>query len=169
MLFVECAAPEDLGLKSKSNQGQANLCRQICTMLCADTTGIPTGSKLKAPKTAQQHSIAVLTPYSRQAELLKRGLGHLNHVEVSSIDGFQGREADIAIFVTVRGKFYHEIGFLKDLRRMNVVLTRARAGVIVIRHRETHTGGSGEEQSTLVWKKLLSSLTEVAVDTMGVT
>lgn len=46
---------------------------------------------------------------SRQVELLKSRLSHFANVEVSSIDGFHGREADIVVFITVRG-------FLKDLR-----------------------------------------------------
>ncbi|EMT72300.1 Regulator of nonsense transcripts 1 [Fusarium odoratissimum] len=73
------------------------------------------------------HSIVVLTPYTRQAEVLKRMLSSIPYrIEVSSIDGFQGREADVIVFVTVRCKEHREIGFLKDMRRMNVALTRAR-------------------------------------------
>jgi superfamily I DNA and/or RNA helicase len=74
---------------------------------------------------------SVLSPYSAQVDLLKRllsahtGTG-TGTVEVSSIDGFQGREADVVVFVTVRSNESGEIGFLKDMRRLNVALTRAR-------------------------------------------
>lgn len=67
---------------------------------------------------------------SRQVELLKGRLSHFANVEVSSIDGFHGREVDIVVFITVRG-------FLKDVRQMNIALTQAQAAVIVIGHRAT--------------------------------
>jgi regulator of nonsense transcripts 1 len=108
-------------------------------------------------------SIAVLTPYSRQKELLQSSLS--SNFEVNSIDGFQGREADIVIFVIVRCNVHCEIGFLTDMRRLNVVMTRAKRGVILLGHKATLTGvgtvdGSGgigehDGQSKLVWKRLI--------------
>jgi regulator of nonsense transcripts 1 len=62
-------------------------------------------------------------------------------VDVSSTDGFQGREADIVVFVMVRCNEHRNIGFLKDMRRMNVALTRARTALIVIGNRPTLTEG----------------------------
>lgn len=112
----------------------------------------------------EQQSIAVLTPYSRQAELLKSRLSQFPNAEVSSIDGFQGREADIVIFVTVRCNAHQDIGFLKDLRRMNVALTRARAAVIIIGNRSTLTMGTADPESTVVWKRLLSTLVDVKLE-----
>ncbi len=163
MLFVECPTPEDLGRRSKSNEGQAKLCYKICKILC--TPASATGP-VEKPTTAkiQNQFVAVLTPYSAQAELLKSRLSHFNNVEVSSIDGFQGREADIVVFVTVRCNVHYEIGFLKDLRRMNVALTRARAGVIVIGHRATLTMGTADPESTAVWRRLLGTLQEVKIE-----
>jgi superfamily I DNA and/or RNA helicase len=64
----------------------------------------------------------------------------------------------------VRCNSHHEIGFLKDLRRMNVALTRARAAVIVIGHRATLTMGSADPESTVVWKRLLGALVEIKVE-----
>lgn len=164
MLFVECSTPEDIGRKSKSNEGQANICHEVCRMLCTEAAGATTQSRLPATQTIEQQLIAVLTPYSRQVELLKGRLAHFANVEVSSIDGFQGREADIVVFVTVRCNAHHEIGFLKDLRRMNVALTRARAAVIVIGHRATLTMGTADPESTAVWKRLLGALVEIKVE-----
>jgi superfamily I DNA and/or RNA helicase len=163
MVFVECSTPEDLGRKSKSNEGQAKVCHEVCRILCIDEAGKTTESKPPVTRTTDQQNIAVLTPYSRQVELLKSRLSHFANVEVSSIDGFQGREADIVIFVTVRCNIHYEVGFLKDLRRMNVALTRARAGVIVIGHRATLTMGIADPESTVVWKRLLETLVEVKV------
>lgn len=102
-----------------------------------------------------QQSIAVLIPYSRQAELLEDILSGFKDVEVSSIDGIQGRESDIVIFDTVGCNTHHDIDFLKDMRRVNVALTRARAAVIVAGDRDTLTKGTADLESTRVWKRLL--------------
>jgi regulator of nonsense transcripts 1 len=162
MIFVKCSTLEDLGRKSKSNEGQAKICLEVCKMLCTEVTEGSKKPKLLA--TPKLPFIAVLTPYSRQVELLKSKLSHFPNVEVSSIDGFQGREADIVVFVTVRCNTHNEIGFLKDLRRMNVALTRARAAVIVIGHRATLTMGTADPESMEVWKRLLGELVEVQIE-----
>jgi regulator of nonsense transcripts 1 len=164
MLFVECPAPEDFGRKSKSNEGQAKICYEICRMLCTKPARAAQQPVLPENRTVEHQFIAVLTPYSRQVEILKRGLSPFANVEVSSIDGFQGREADIVVFVTVRCNTHYEIGFLKDLRRLNVALTRARAAVIVIGHRATLTMGTMDPESTPVWKRLLDALVEMNIE-----
>ncbi|CEF83201.1 hypothetical protein FGSG_09076 [Fusarium graminearum PH-1] len=145
-IFVNCDTKEIQG-KSKENKGQAELCLHICKLLTSQN---------------DTQSIVVLTPYTRQAESLKRMLP--STIEVSSIDGFQGREADVIVFVTVRCNEHRSIGFLKDMRRMNVALTRARSAVIVIGHRATLTEGTEDEESSAMWKWLLRSLTEVKVE-----
>jgi len=154
MVFVECASREEMGQKSKTNEGQAKVCLEVCKLL-------GTGDD------ERQEQIAVLTPYAKQAEMLKRMVAPLTckvaAYEVSSIDGFQGREADVVVFVTVRCNQSHEIGFLKDLRRMNVALTRARKGVIIIGNRETLTRSEGDEESASLWRRLVTSLTEVKI------
>lgn len=158
MIFVQCSATEDLGRKSKSNKGQAALCQEICKQLMHRS---PSDKEPGAKTPGSIPPIAILTPYTAQAELLTRMIP--STVPIFSIDGFQGREADIIIFVTVRCNLGYEIGFLKDLRRLNVVMTRARAGCIVIGDRSTLTMGSVEEESTMVWRRLLESLTPVEI------
>jgi superfamily I DNA and/or RNA helicase len=166
MFFVECSTQEDFGPKSKGNEGQAALCNEICMLLCTKPALPRTTSKSLITHTGDNQLIAVLTPYSRQVELLKSRLSQLPNVEVSSIDGFQGREADIVVFVTVRCNVHHEIGFLKDLRRMNVALTRARAAVIVIGNRSTLSMGTADPESTAAWKRLLGRLVEIKVESI---
>jgi superfamily I DNA and/or RNA helicase len=166
MLFVECCTPEDFGRKSKGNDGQAALCNEICKLLCTKPALPEAKSKSPIKPVKENQLIAVLTPYSRQVELLKTRLSQLPNVEVSSIDGFQGREADIVVFVTVRCNVHHEIGFLKDLRRMNVALTRAKAAVIVIGNRSTLTMGTTDPESTEVWKRLLGTLVEIKLESV---
>lgn len=153
-IFINCDSTEMPGQKSKENRGQAELCAHICKLLTTPPTKINTGN-----------SIVVLTPYTRQAEALNRMLHSISQmIEVSSIDGFQGREADIIIFVTVRCNAHCEIGFLKDMRRVNVALTRARSALIVMGNRATLTGGPADEESSKLWKRLLGALTEVKLE-----
>ena len=77
-----------------------------------------------------------MTPYAAQVRLIRRMLRKLiynpPYVEVSSTDGFQGREKEAVIFSAVRSNDYGAVGFVSDWRRVNVSFTRARRGLIVI-------------------------------------
>jgi predicted DNA helicase len=75
--------------------------------------------------------IAVIAPYAAQVRLLRellKGTG----VEIDSVDGFQGREKEAVVISFVRSNPEGEIGFLADVRRTNVALTRARRSLIAI-------------------------------------
>jgi regulator of nonsense transcripts 1 len=82
--------------------------------------------------------IAVVTPYAAQARLIRRMTRRLTqnsgppYIEVSSVDGFQGREKEAVVFSAVRSNDYGAIGFTSDWRRVNVSFTRARRALIVI-------------------------------------
>ena len=164
MVFVQCAGVEDIGRKSKGNASQAALCQSVCTKLLAPPlSSSPSSSKSPSSSSSQapSYSIAVLTPYTRQVEHLRTLLP--SGITVSSIDGFQGRETDIVIFVTVRCNVHFQIGFLTDLRRLNVVMTRAKVGCIVIGDRATLTGGAEEEESVRTWRRLIARLDEMGM------
>jgi ATP-dependent RNA/DNA helicase IGHMBP2 len=75
--------------------------------------------------------IAVISPYSAQVRLLRERIQQ-PEMEIDSVDGFQGREKEAVIVSLVRSNREGEIGFLEDVRRMNVALTRARRKLIVI-------------------------------------
>lgn len=75
--------------------------------------------------------LAVITPYAAQVRLLRQLLP-LEGLEIDSVDGFQGREKEAVLISLVRANRTGEIGFLGDVRRMNVALTRARRKLIVI-------------------------------------
>jgi superfamily I DNA and/or RNA helicase len=79
----------------------------------------------------QPSDIAVIAPYAAQVRRL-RELLPLPALEVDSVDGFQGREKEVVVISLVRSNPEAEIGFLADVRRMNVALTRARRKLIVI-------------------------------------
>jgi superfamily I DNA and/or RNA helicase len=79
-----------------------------------------------------KHSeVGVITFYSAQRALLRSCLFQ-EDLEVSTVDGFQGREKDYIVISTVRANSDGDVGFLADYRRLNVALTRARKGLIVI-------------------------------------
>jgi superfamily I DNA and/or RNA helicase len=75
--------------------------------------------------------VAVIAPYSAQVRHLREQLG-VAGLEVDSVDGFQGREKEAVVISLVRSNPEGEIGFLADVRRMNVALTRARRKLIVV-------------------------------------
>jgi len=78
--------------------------------------------------------VAVITPYMAQVRLIRADLGPLMEegLEVGTVDGFQGREKEAILLDLVRSNDRSELGFLKDTRRMNVALTRARRFLIVL-------------------------------------
>jgi len=88
--------------------------------------------------------IAVITPYNGQLSLLSSMLRQdYPGLELGSVDGFQGREKEAVIFSLVRSNDKRETGFLKEERRLNVAMTRARRHLVVIGDSETvkHAGG----------------------------
>jgi superfamily I DNA and/or RNA helicase len=78
--------------------------------------------------------VAVLTPYDAQVGVLRGLLATEveSGLEVGSIDSFQGREKEAIVLDLVRQNDDAEIGFLRDIRRMNVALTRARRFLILV-------------------------------------
>ena len=73
----------------------------------------------------------MISPYAAQVEAIQQKIGdakamHPLTLRVNSVDGFQGSEEDIIILSTVRSNSAGSIGFLSNLRRANVALTRAR-------------------------------------------
>lgn len=78
--------------------------------------------------------IAVITPYESQARRLREGLREARQagLEVGTVDAFQGREKDAVVVDLVRSNEHGDLGFLHDVRRMNVALTRARRYLLVV-------------------------------------
>jgi ATP-dependent RNA/DNA helicase IGHMBP2 len=84
-------------------------------------------------------TIAVISPYREQIRLLKEQLlntpalqPYTDYISVNTIDSFQGQERDMVLISMTRCNTEGEIGFLADLRRMNVAMTRAKKKLVVI-------------------------------------
>lgn len=88
----------------------------------------------------QNEFIGVISPYNAQVSLLKKIINKdydennpkIKKIEVSTIDGFQGREKEVIIISLVRSNDNIEIGFLKDERRLNVAITRPKRQLCII-------------------------------------
>jgi hypothetical protein len=78
--------------------------------------------------------IGVISPYSAQVNYLKNIMPAEEYpeLEISTVDGFQGREKEIIILNLVRSNKKHQVGFLADRRRLNVAITRAKRMCILI-------------------------------------
>jgi predicted DNA helicase len=75
--------------------------------------------------------VAVIAPYAAQVRLLRERL-RVPGLEIDSVDGFQGREKEAVVVSLVRSNREGEVGFLADVRRMNVALTRARRKLLAV-------------------------------------
>lgn len=84
-------------------------------------------------------SVGIISPYKEQVRRIQNQLKespmmsvYLPYITVNTVDGFQGQERDVIYISLVRSNKKGEIGFLKDVRRMNVALTRARMKLVVV-------------------------------------
>ena len=102
---------------SRHNPGEAALVARIV------------GELLEAGVAARD--VAVITPYNAQAQRLRERLPDLA-LEIGTVDGLQGREKEAVVVSLVRSNDRGEVGFLADLRRLNVATTRARRHLTVI-------------------------------------
>ena len=93
-------------------------------------------------KDIKPKNIGIIATYADQVRLI----GNKTKLDVKSADGFQGGERDIIIVSLVRSNEEGKIGFLKDLKRLNVLLTRAKKKLIIIGNRKTlESNGDYEE------------------------
>ena len=90
--------------------------------------------------------VGIISPYRAQVQLLRRLLLKREYfkpfrraISVNTVDGFQGQERDVIVISLVRSNDEGQIGFLRDLRRMNVAITRARMKLIILGDRPTLT------------------------------
>jgi regulator of nonsense transcripts 1 len=105
------------------------------------------------------NKLGIITPYKGQLFFLKKSLVHAGEaqkdffqsLEINSIDAYQGREKDYIVISTVRSSNKTGIGFLNDEKRLNVALTRARFGLIIV-------GNALSLAKNNFWKSMLYQL-----------
>ncbi|KNC75769.1 hypothetical protein SARC_11712 [Sphaeroforma arctica JP610] len=107
--------------------------------------------------------VGIVTPYSAQKKLIRQkfcsffsGDSILSHVEIDSVDSYQGREKDIIILSCVRASHSGNIGFLNDVRRLNVALTRAKHCMWVLGNAELLS----RDKDSYVFKELADDARE---------
>lgn len=105
------------GSTSKENPLEAELVKEITEKLC--NAGLGGGE------------IAVISPYDAQVDLLRREI-RVDDLEIKTVDGFQGREKEAVVISFTRSNPAGDVGFLRDLRRLNVAITRARRKLILV-------------------------------------
>ncbi|KAJ2597235.1 ATP-dependent RNA helicase, partial [Coemansia sp. RSA 1804] len=145
MMLLACGGAEEIASSGTSyiNRVEASACEKIVTCM------------LKASLKPEQ--IGVITPYEGQRSWIVHHMSQTGsladdlykEVEVASVDAFQGREKDYIIVSCVRNNDHHGIGFLSDPRRLNVALTRAKYGIIVL-------GSPRALSRNPLWHELLS-------------
>ena len=90
--------------------------------------------------------VGIISPYRAQVQFLRSLIKkreffkpYRSLVSVNTVDGFQGQERDVILISLVRSNEEGQIGFLRDLRRMNVAITRARMKLIILGNARTMT------------------------------
>jgi len=152
MMFLSCIGQEEI-----SGSGTSYLNRTEATAVEKVVTQFLKGGVLP-------EKIGVITPYEGQrayvvsymarAGTLRQAL--YQQIEVASVDSYQGREKDIVIISCVRSNAEQGIGFLKDDRRLNVALTRAKYGLVLI-------GNPRVLSRQVLWNNLLVHFKEKGV------
>ncbi|KAG7097929.1 hypothetical protein E1B28_005240 [Marasmius oreades] len=150
-VFLECASEEDMGGRSKSNVGQVDVIEKVIKLLTTEKE-IEAGGQEETTPALGDLKITVLSPYTKQVKELHQRLPA--SISTSTIDSFQGRESDIIIFSSVRCNAEGDIGFVDDGRRLNVMWTRAKKGLILVGHRTTM-------EHNQMWKRAIGSCREV--------
>ena len=125
LLFIDTSKIEDNGERHLKDS------KSIVNKLECEIAVSIAGDYLNAG--IEEDDIGIISPYADQVKLIQEK----TPIEVKTVDGFQGREKEIIIISTVRSNNNGNIGFLKDLRRLNVAITRAKRKLIIIGNKET--------------------------------
>lgn len=117
MARFENRSEETFDSKSYYNTGEMNVVMEYVNRLVTDCGVSP-------------RDIAVISPYFSQIEKLRHSIGF--RVDVNTVDAFQGHEREVVIFCLVRDNTEGSIGFLREIRRLNVAITRAKRQFVLI-------------------------------------
>lgn len=139
LIFHSILAPSEMDGTSLFNNEEVHVVASYVNSLLKE--GI-SGQKVEAA------DIGIICPYGAQRKKLQNRFNRVNGLEIGTVDSFQGREKLIIVLSTVRSQT-PTIGFLKNEKRLNVALTRAKALLIVV--------GNGETlQLNKMWYKFLN-------------
>ncbi len=125
LLFVDTSQTDSIGEKHLKDS------KSIINKVEADIAVEITNDYLN--NGLSEDEIGIISPYADQVKIIQ----DRTPVEVKTVDGFQGREKEIIIISTVRSNPDGNIGFLSDLRRLNVAITRAKRKLIIIGNKDT--------------------------------
>ncbi|MCI4666975.1 MAG: AAA domain-containing protein [Bacteroidia bacterium] len=128
--FDEKKNPETL---STGNPDEANLILKHLALMCNQI-------EKECPEVFEdEFKIGIIAPYKEQVKIIKAQLDQIpmlhqysKRITVNTVDGFQGQERDVIYISLVRSNQKGEIGFLQDIRRMNVALTRAKKKLVLV-------------------------------------
>ncbi|GAB1224739.1 hypothetical protein ENUP19_0217G0005 [Entamoeba nuttalli] len=123
IMFINCDGTEQYGSSGTSynNAGEVQIIQEVVEKLL--NNGI------------EENEIGIISPYQAQQELISQNVS--TKIKVANIDGFQGNEKDYIIFSCVRSNQTLGVGFVNDYKRLNVALTRAKSGLIIIGNIQT--------------------------------
>jgi hypothetical protein len=129
-VFFDLQVGSQRGGRSLSNPEEARFISKLLDLL-RDTYQPKTDEGDNELLSTWSKLIGVITPYQEQRSVLSQQLSQFPGMDIGTVDGFQGREKDIIVLSTVRSH-QHGIGFLADVRRLNVALTRAKSSLWII-------------------------------------
>ncbi|BFU24191.1 regulator of nonsense transcripts putative [Entamoeba histolytica] len=118
IMFINCDGTEQYGSSGTSynNAGEVQIIQEVVEKFLKN--------KIK------ENEIGIISPYQAQQELISQYVS--TKIKVANIDGFQGNEKEYIIFSCVRSNQTLGVGFVNDYKRLNVALTRAKRGLIII-------------------------------------
>ncbi len=133
--YNEIVNPESLSI---ANPEEGQLLMKHLKLLLEQHSGASPALQI-AEKSKKRITIGIISPYKEQVQYLTNLVAtdeefeaYRSHIAIKTVDGFQGQERDIIYISMVRSNDQREIGFLNDIRRMNVALTRAKKKLVLI-------------------------------------
>lgn len=133
--YNEIVNPESLSI---ANPEEGQLLIKHLKLVLEQHSGASPALQI-AKKSKKRITIGIISPYKEQVQYLTNLLAtdeefeaYRSQIAIKTVDGFQGQERDIIYISMVRSNDQREIGFLNDIRRMNVALTRAKKKLVVI-------------------------------------
>lgn len=144
LAFVDIRGKEDKYAESTKNDNEVNYIVEELLPKLFENSVLPRSIGIITMYKAQRSAITAAI-YNYYPTLLEN-----DEIEICSVDGFQGREKDMIIISCVRSNPSNKIGFLYKANRLNVALTRAKYGLIIVGNRETLSGRNP------MWRSLIN-------------